>query len=362
MKNIPAYLAGCEAAFARNPREANRAWFAKRRYGLFIHYGLYALLGGADMQDVLRAIGANSKADAERGGREWAQYHALVPVAVYERLAERFTAERFDADAIVSFARACGMEYITLTTRHHDSFCLWDTVETAFNSVASAAKRDLVRELYQACEKQEMALFLYYSHGRDWRHPHAPNNDPWGGKARPLYEPPEPTYRTGSAHDLNQYTAFVQRQILELLRLFPHVAGIWLDGIGVPLSGAFERFHVAELYDAIRRESPHALISYTQGLLGTEDFFAPEHSVPKHLSESGKLVEVCTTMIEQPGSWGYIEGARHRSKDEVARLLTDARAQDNRLLLNIGLRGDGSIDPLDRDTLLSVSASPLDKA
>ena len=88
------------------------------------------------------------------------------------------------------------MRYVNITTRHHDSFCLFATKQTDFNSVNSPAKRDLVGELADACRKKGLGLCLYYSHGRDWRHPHAPNNDRWGGSARPKYDPPEPSYAT----------------------------------------------------------------------------------------------------------------------------------------------------------------------
>ncbi len=89
------------------------------------------------------------------------------------------------------------MKYINITTRHHDGFCLWDTKYSDFKSTNSPAKRDLVAELSEQCNKKGLALFLYYSHGRDWKHPHAPNNDEWKGAARPSYKPNDPTYKYG---------------------------------------------------------------------------------------------------------------------------------------------------------------------
>lgn len=86
---------------------------------------------------------------------------------------------------ITDLTLEAGMKYINLTTSHHDSFCFWDTKNTDFNSVNSPAKRDLVAELSEQCNKKGLAFFLYYSHGRDWRHPHASNNDTWKGAARP---------------------------------------------------------------------------------------------------------------------------------------------------------------------------------
>lgn len=164
--NIPAYLKGYEKLFAADPRQAALAWFKDARYGLFLHYGLYSLLGR----------------------HEWVQQREKIPVAEYARLAARFTAEKFDAETIAEFTVAAGMRYVNLTTRHHDCFCLFKTRETPFNSLNAPCGRDLVAELADACAKRHLGLCLYYSHGRDWRHPHAPNNDTWGGAARPQYD------------------------------------------------------------------------------------------------------------------------------------------------------------------------------
>ena len=140
---------------------------------------------------------------------EWVQFREKIPVAEYAELQKRFTTEKFDAEYIASFAVDCGMKYVNITTRHHDSFCMFDTEQTPFNSVNAPAGRDLVAELAAACEKHRLGLCLYYSHGRDWKHPHAPNNDEWGGNARPQYDPPESSYATGADQDLQIYLDFV---------------------------------------------------------------------------------------------------------------------------------------------------------
>lgn len=350
MNAIPSYLKNYEDLYENNPREANLQWFRDAKYGLFLHYGLYSLTGK----------------------KEWVQLLDLIPVAEYEKLKDQFTAEKFDADYIASFAANCGMKYINLTTRHHDSFCLWETKETEFHTVNSAAGRDLVSELYEACDKYGLGLFLYYSHGRDWKHPHAPNNDEWGSKARPEYDPPELTYKTGKEHDLNQYVQFISNQVTELLTRFPKAAGIWLDGIGVLNTGPKEKFRTQELYDLVRSLSPHALVSYKQGLLGTEDFFTPEHKIPENPNDNaedyqrksnaiGKIKErpekpreINTTMIQNPVSWSYKPNAIHLTTDEVWEKLKQARAFGGNLLINTGPMGSGAIDPIDDRTLREV--------
>jgi alpha-L-fucosidase len=163
---MPAYLKGQEEAWARDSRAAQLVAFKGAKYGLFLHYGVYSQLG--------------------RG--EWVQYRERIPVAEYGRLKDSFTAERFGAGAICDLAVDAGMRYVNLTTRHHDSFCLWDTKTTDFNSAQSPARRDLVRELAEACAARGLMLFLYFSHGRDWRHPYFPPNEICGKTARPHYE------------------------------------------------------------------------------------------------------------------------------------------------------------------------------
>ncbi len=336
--SIPSYLKGYEKLYAENPRAAALQWFREARFGLFLHYGLYSL----------------------EGRHEWLQLREKVPVANYAKLKDRFTAEKFDADFITDLAVAAGMRYVNLTTRHHDSFCLFATKQTDFNSMNSPAKRDLVAELADACRKKGLGLCLYYSHGRDWRHPHAPNNDVWGGNARPEYNPPEPAYATGKDHDLNKYVDFMSAQITELLTNYGPIAAIWLDGIAVPLHDKRRGgqqppsqpdnapdFRCQKLYDHIHSLQPQVLVSYKQGLLGTEDFLAPEHqAIPV---ESGKPLEICSTLQED--SWGYFIGKRHLTADEAWAKLTNARKANANLLLNTGPLPDGSIHRQDVQTL-----------
>jgi alpha-L-fucosidase len=333
MMPVPNYLKDYAVLYRQNPRQAAGQWFRDAQYGLFLHYGLYSLLGR----------------------HEWVQLKEKIPVAEYQELMKAFHASRFDAEYIAAFARACGMKYVNITTRHHDSFCLWDSQASAFNSMRAPARRDLVGELAAACDRAGLGLCLYYSHGRDWRHPHAPNNDEWGGNARPAYDPPEPAYAYGARHDLNIYLEFMKNQIKELLTNYGPIAAIWLDGIGVPLSGDAAPFRCQELYDLIHRLQPQVLVSYKQGVTGTEDFFAPEHRIPtqddnrqhrgKIAAHPDKIIEICTSIT--PGSWGYKKDRedQHLSPDEVLKLIKEAHRQGANLLLNTGPLPDGSIHP-----------------
>ncbi len=328
---IPSYLSGYEVEYAADPRAAATEWFRDAKFGLFLHYGLYSL----------------------EGFHEWHQLRKKVPVAEYAKLKDRFTAEKFDADLIANLAVDAGMKYINITTRHHDSFCLFNTKQSDFNSVNSPAKRDLVGELAEACRDKKLGFCLYYSHGRDWKHPHAPNNDRWGGSARPKYDPLDPSYAYGADHDLNKYLDFMTAQVTELLTNYGPVGAIWLDGIATPLSDKTKgkkrqpachpnnapEFKSQELYDHIHSLQPQVLVSYKQGLLGTEDFFAPEHKVIE--DKGGKPMEICSTL--QKGSWGYSKERPWLSADEGWEKLVAARQGGANLLLNTGPLPDGSI-------------------
>ena len=342
--NTPKYLRGYETLYPQNPRQAALAWFREAKYGLFLHYGLYSLLGR----------------------HEWVQLREKIHVAEYAKLAQQFKADQFDADWWVDFALDCGMKYINLTTRHHESFCLWDTAQTDFKSTRTPCGRDLVAELAQACEKRGLGLCLYYTHGRDWRHPHAPNNDRFGGYARPEYDSPEPTYACGQTHDLSRYVDFMKAQIEELLTGYGPIAAIWLDGIMVPMSPKDasgqvikdydprrdgDPFRCQELYDRIHELQPQCLVSYKQGYLHTEDFYAPErHAVPT----GGKPGEICETMM--PQSWGHdvrCDG-QHKNADQIWEKLQAAWVRNCNLLLNCGPLPDGSIHPEDQAPLREV--------
>jgi len=329
--NIPSFMKDYKDLFVSDPRKATTEWFRNARYGMFIHYGLYSSMGMG----------------------EWVQYNKKIHVADYAKLKDQFTAEKFDADFITDLALEAGMKYINITTRHHDSFCLWDTKFSDFKSTNSPAKRDLVAELSEQCNKKGLALFLYYSHGRDWRYPHAPNNDHWGGSARPKYSTKEPFYKYGNQHHLDLYIEFMYNQINELLTNYSPIAGIWLDGIATPLSGDFSVFKCQNLYDMIHSKQPQVLVSYKQGLLGTEDFLAPEHKY-----DAGKKpkvpLELCNHL--QKKGWGYTksEDGNHKTEKDVIEMLKKANSYPANLLLNTGPLPSGEIHPEDVSVLRAV--------
>lgn len=347
---VPSYLKNCADLYARDPKAAALAWFKDAKFGLFMHYGLYALLG--------------------RG--EWVMYREAIPVTEYEKLKEQFTAAKFDADFITDLACAAGMRYVTLTSRHHDSFCLFDSKFSDYTSANSPAKRDLVGELAEQCRRKGLGLFLYYSYALDWRHPYFYPRK-FASMARPDYKTLEPRYKWAKDEDFHYYIEFVHGQIRELLTNYGPLAGIWFD----PIMAYYARpdlFPIAETYALIRKLQPQTLICFKQGANGTEDYAAPERSgqsladrVRKQFDEAraqiaataweankSKHNEICDTL--QPHQWGYTKSddGAHLDADEVLRRLGYAFYQNCNLLMNTRPLPDGSIHPTDVQTLREV--------
>jgi alpha-L-fucosidase len=342
---VPDFLAGYEDTYAEDPREATREWFRDAKYGLFLHYGLYSILGN----------------------HEWVQYDEEIPPAEYALLQDGFTAADFDAEAIVAFAQDAGMEYVNLTTKHHDGFCLFDSAETTYTSADAPCGRDLVGELAAACDEAGLGFFCYYSIGVDWHHPHAPNREDWGGPARPDYDE-RPGIYADAGHDLDRYLAYVDAQVEELLSNYGPIAGVWFDpAVFSTLPGKRgwdpEPFDLESRYEVVREGQPHTLVSYKDGVTGTEDFIAPERYYDEVGKQTEKQGEVCACMLpaaeyeeEIRHSWGYYKPAegKHLPEAEVWELLEETRGAGHNLLLNTGPLPEGGLDPEDTEVLRAV--------
>ena len=344
---VPEYLSEYKNSYLKDPREANGEWFKQAGFGLFIHYGLYSQLGKG----------------------EWVQFRDTIPLNEYSKLKDSFDAIKFDAENIVLLAIKAGMKYITITSKHHDGFCLFKTEATDYNSLQSPAKRDLIGEMAKACEKYKLGLFIYYSYAADWHHPYFYSSKSSEDLSRPFYKVKPDEYKYENPEDFKKYIAYVHKQLKELLTQYPSIAGIWLD----PIRGYYNRpelFPIEETYQLIRKLSPHALISFKQGANGDEDFVAPEMNGNARIAAGNPLAqkifllnqykpkEVCNTMQKSivgvaGGTWGYNKGldGYHLNVEEVKALLNESRKNNYNLLLNIGLLPDGTIHPEDYKTL-----------
>ncbi|AQT69878.1 Alpha-L-fucosidase [Anaerohalosphaera lusitana] len=336
-KTVPGYLEDHAKLYAENPRQANFKWFDQARMGLFIHWGVWGPYEA-----------------------EWQMFYSRIPLEEYKKTAARFTGKDFDAEEIVKFARASGMNYITFVAKHHDGFCLWDSAYTDWDSMDYQAKRDFLGELAQACHAEDMPLFIYYSIGIDWTHPYfMPSN--LYGCARPHYKAKPDYFRYAKEEDFEIYRQFCKNQLSELCEKYGPVAGFWFDTLGGVLANP-EMFKMQEFYDLIHEHQPHALIGFKTGATGTEDFLigerhlgsiagaypgnSPENRRIRKLADEawsknyGKKAEICVTST---GSWAWRKNAKCWSPAKLWRMLESASDNNANLLLNTGLDIDGGI-------------------
>lgn len=347
--NCPNYLSQYASIWAHDHKQAELAWFADAKYGLFLHYGLYSLMHGP----------------------EWAMKYQNIPVAEYEKLKDHFTAHNFDADYITDLALRAGMRYITFTTCHHEGFCLWDSKIEPFNSVNSPCGRDLVRELSEACDRKGLGFFAYYTFMLNWRHPNYVDPATFPYAYDHSLDGSQTHYH--SKEDFAGYIDYVEQMIDELLSNYK-ITGIWLDLIAAWYALGDAYIPIERIYATIRKKHPDVLISWKQGATGTEDFASPEnhfHSLKDDIrniygeagaqrAEAGfepnryKHNEICSTI--QQGSWGYNARSGYRTAEELYQLLGHACENNCNLLLNTGPMADGSIDPVQEKILMEIKA------
>lgn len=277
-------------------------WFNEARFGMFIHYGLYSLMG--------------------RG--EWAMFMERIPAWEYAPLADQFRPQRGCVEQWVDLARRAGMRYAVLTTRHHDGFCLYDSHVSDFTSVRTAAQRDLVAEYVEACRRANLKVGLYYSL-LDWRFPGYHDRAAHPDSAREMVD---------QAH----------AQVKELLTQYGRIDLLWFDGGWLPgpafaVDAGFWR--AQELLDTIRRLQPHIILNDRTGLKGDCD--SPEQQVVA--SEAGRSWEACMT-IGDNCAWGYVQHCPNlKSTTQLIQHLVTAASNGGNYLLNIGPRPDGAVQP-----------------
>lgn len=278
------------------------------RFGLFIHWGPVSLTG--------REIGWSR-------GQETA-------VEVYDNLYKEFNPTNFNADEWVGLAKAAGMKYIVLTTKHHDGFCLWDTKLTDYNIMHTPFHRDVVKELAAACKKQGLEFGAYYS-VTDWYDQNWPVTSPAGTVKR-------------EQSDLAAYEKYLQGQITELIKNYGPLLTIWND---VP---AMYGQRGADTIKLVRKLQPDILINNRTGDGG--DYDTPEQRIGKFQLE--RPWESCMTVsAHNHWAWG---GANDGVKPLAACLdmLIRGAGGDGNILLNVGPRPDGVIDPAQANRLKEI--------
>ena len=300
------------------------SWFREARFGMFIHWGVYALPAGE----------WNGKKYG--GGAEWIQSFAKIPPAEYTPLKDRFNPAKYDPEAWVKLAKDAGMKYIVITSKHHDGFCLWDSKETDWDIASTPYKKDLLKPLAEACAKHGIKLCFYHSI-MDWHHPQYGTKASWRGNA------------ATAKPDMDEYTAYMKAQLKELLTGYGDIGILWFDG---EWEGAWTHERGKDLYAWLRALSPKLIINNRvdkgrKGMAGmnTDDKFAGDYGTPEQEIPATGLPgvdwESCMTMN---GSWG-VSAHDHNWKSEatLVRNLVDIASKGGNYLLNVGPTAEGEI-------------------
>ena len=276
-----------------------RDWFFQNRFGMFVHWGLYAIPA---WHEQILWRGEYTRRD-------------------YETLVSQFNPIHYDPDRWLDAACAAGMEYVCFTTKHHDGFCMWDTRQTDYSIMSTPYKRDTLAMLAEACERRRMKLCLYYSLP-DWHHPNYPNQ----GRHHEMFGP-----RAGDAPDEAKYLDYVRRQVRELLTGYGPIHAFFWD---VNVAG----FHDPSLNDMIRELQPAALIN-DRGP-GPGDYSTPERHVPPG-REFSTPTEACQSMGRE--SWGYRDNEDYYSDLFLMQSIDRILAMGGNYLLNVGPKTDGTL-------------------
>jgi alpha-L-fucosidase len=322
LKSLPLLVALATAAMgqAYKPSESNlkmRRWFQDAKFGMFVHWGVYSVLGDG----------------------EWVMNNQKIPIAEYEKLTPKFNPTEFDPAEWVSLVKEAGMKYITITSKHHDGFAMWATRQGKWNIAdATPYKKDVLKMLADECHKQGIKLFFYHSH-LDWHHPdYYPRGRTGHNTGRP------------ESGDFNRYLDYMDNQLRELLTGYGEIGGIWFDGWWDKPNADWR---LEKTYSLIHSLQPATLIgnNHHRRPFDGEDFQMFEKDLPGHNtagfnaeSEIGNLpLETCDTMNK---AWGYNEKDKQfKSTKQLVQYLVRAAGYDSNFLLNVGPMPNGKIQP-----------------
>ena len=308
-------------------KDARMAWWAEARFGMFIHFGLYAA----------------------PGRHEWVQRYENIRAEDYEaRYMKRFNPDRYNAREWVARAKAAGMKYIVLTTKHHEGFCMWDTKTTDYKITNTPFGRDVVREYVEACREAGMRVGFYYSI-IDWHHPQFHVDS-----IHPLHYilSKEALAKENARRDMAKYRACMMQQVTELLTEFGKVDVLFFDfthpGYHEQGRNGREDYESEKLLALVRKLQPQIIVNDRLGLkdtVGGWDMKTPEQViVPKCPTFNGEEIywETCQTFS---GSWGYYRDEETwKSPRQLIDILIDSVSKKGNMLLNVGPTARGEFD------------------
>jgi alpha-L-fucosidase len=296
-----------------------REW-SDRKFGMFIHFGLYSTLGG---------IWQGKQID--NGYSEQIMANGPIPLDQYSALASQFNPTHFDPDAIVALAKAAGMKFIVITSKHHDGFNMFHTAQSSYNIVdVTPYKRDVVKQLADACARGEMKFGVYYS-SIDWHQPGASTYIP--GNSNPI---------------LPAHEAFNVAQLKELLSNYGPISEIWFD-MGKPTAEQSKHFT-----ETVHRLQPRTMVSGRVFNYEGDFTVMGDNEVPKfQIDEPWQ-----TPASIFPETWGYRSWQKRddlqgKIRENILRLV-EVVSRGGNYILNIGPEGDGSVVPYEADVLRGI--------
>jgi alpha-L-fucosidase len=314
-------------------------WFTESRFGMFIHFGLYAI--------------------PARG--EWVRSTERISVEDYQQYFDTFNPSDYDPASWARAAKEAGMKYAVMTAKHHDGFCLFDSKLTDYKSTNTPFGRDLIREYADAFRKEGLKVGFYYSL-LDWHHPDYPH---YGDRQHPMRS--NEAYK-GMTHNFDNYLTYMHGQVEELASEYGNVDLFWFDFSYDDMKG--EKWRATDLVRMLRKYQPNVLIDNRLEVSGegfgsilsdtpseySGDFASPEQIIPpdgirKH-NGAPAVWEACITMNN---NWGYSAADRDfKPADMIIKKLVECVSKGGNMLLNVGPDAKGNIPPESLDILRKV--------
>jgi alpha-L-fucosidase len=290
----------------------SRDWFNERRFGMFIHWGLYAI----------------------PGWHEQMEWRGRMPRKEYEPLIHQFNPVKFDPDQWFDFAKSIGIEFVTVTSKHHDGFCMFNTKHTDFNIMNSPYKKDIVKMIAESAARHDLKMGIYYSIP-DWNHKNYPNQ----ARHHEMWGP-----RNGDDPDYDKYFEFMENQVLELCNNYGELGQFFWD-INVV------KYNHRAFNDRIRALQPSMLINDR----GPDnwDYTTPERTVPEGMEFSRRTLAVQSLGRE---SWGYKVDEDYYNPKFIMQSIDKILAMGGNYMLNVGPKPDGALDERDTASLTRIGA------
>ena len=312
MLSLVAAMFALGSVAGKDAESSRLQWWTEARFGMFIHWDMSSMAG----TEISWSRKGSKPLDITGDPAGY------VEDPVYDHLYTRFNPTKFNADEWAKLAKDAGMKYVVFTSKHHGGFAMFHTALSDYNIANTPFKRDVLKELFQACRKQGLRVGIYYS-PRDWHHPDYGAEDP------------------------SKYHAYLMGQLSELLTRYGKIDVMWFDSFG--RGDSLKYWKADEMLDLVRRLQPEIIINNRGGFYGDDnpqfhaDFDTPEQRLGEF--QNNRPWESCMTVVRTPegGGWSYRPDGTVRSFEECVRSLASCACGDGNLLLDVGPDSTGII-------------------